>query len=180
MLAARVKSGAPRGWWRSRGCPSSILPADWCCSPARARKGSICTALKRVVAGNRRAAQSHPRARGDRAVAGEAQRAAGVVDHQEIGVVGVDVLHVRIVAARALHIPVDERPPPWDRRSRADWRSRTGHRSGAGCKGRVKLIGCIVERLVPNTSAEFICPLMGTFRKRRSVPENPPPCHHGN
>jgi len=29
--------------------------------------------------------------------------------------------------------------------------------------GSVKLMGCMEARLVPNTSAEFICPLSGTF-----------------
>jgi hypothetical protein len=35
-------------------------------------------------------------------------------------------------------------------------------KSGEDFKGRMKLTGCVVERLVPNTSAEFICPLIGT------------------
>ena len=101
---------------------------------------------------------------GDRAVAGQAKRAAGVVDHQEIRIVRVGVLHVRIVAAGALHISVDQ---PHGARliggGGRDWRSRTRPDRGEAFKGRVKLTGCMVERLVPNTSAEFICPLIGTF-----------------
>jgi hypothetical protein len=34
--------------------------------------------------------------------------------------------------------------------------------SGKGFNGRVKLTGCIVERFVPNMSAEFIRPLIVT------------------
>ena len=60
------------------------------------------------------AGQTHPRPGGDRTVAGRAERAVGVVHHQEIRSVWVDVLHVRIVAAPALDISVDQpHRPGW-------------------------------------------------------------------
>jgi hypothetical protein len=39
---------------------------------------------------------------------------------------------------------------------------KDGTRSAAAFKGRTKLTGCMVERLVPNTSPGFICPVMVT------------------
>ena len=54
--------------------------------------------------------------------------------------------------------------------------SLSGH-----CKGSLKLIGCIVERLVPSTSPEFQLPASSEHsRKGPARPATLPPCHHGN
>ena len=52
--------------------------------------------------------QTHAGGAGDGAVAGKAERAAGVIDGEKHRRVRVDFLYVRIVATRALDVSVDE------------------------------------------------------------------------
>ena len=109
------------------------------------------------------AVKSHPRSTvGIVAVAGRAERAAGVVDDQEI-TRRVDVLDVRIVAARALHIAVDQRHGRIDRWNRGrctrSMRDANCSQVPTGEDEADRMHGA--RGLVPNTSEPFIAWLIG-------------------
>ena len=55
----------------------------------------------------RRDRHAHPSSARDGIVAGQAQRAFGIVDNEKVAT-GINVLHVRIVAAPALNIAIDK------------------------------------------------------------------------
>ncbi len=59
-------------------------------------------------AGSRYVRKAHARGRRDRAMAGQAELAAGIVYHQKIRIIRIDILHVGIVATRALDVSIDE------------------------------------------------------------------------
>ena len=96
-----------------------------------------------------------------RIVARQAHLRARTVAHQKILRDLVDILHVRIVATRALDVAVDQlHGAGWVGRL-ALRRPATPTRFDASFSGSTRLKGCDPVRVVPKESALFMVPTMG-------------------